>query len=106
MGNPSRRKGDRAEREIVNLHRQAGIPAERVPLSGACGGSFSGDVIVGHEPRFKAECKARKGGQGFAMLERWLAGNQLLFLRRDRARPMVCMDWDTYMKLIQAAQTK
>ena len=34
-GAKHRRKGDRIEREIVELHRELGIHAERVPLSGA-----------------------------------------------------------------------
>ncbi len=45
-GRAPRRKGDRIEREIVALHRERGVKAERVPLSGAAGGSFSGDVDV------------------------------------------------------------
>jgi hypothetical protein len=39
-----RRKGDRCEREIVQRHIDAGIHAERYPLSGAC--RFRGS---GHE---------------------------------------------------------
>jgi hypothetical protein len=35
MARPSRDKGLRVEREIVALHAELGIKAERVPLSGA-----------------------------------------------------------------------
>ncbi len=35
MGKPSRDKGARRERQLVLLHTEAGIHAERVPLSGA-----------------------------------------------------------------------
>ncbi len=35
MGKASRDKGARRERQIVDLHRDNGIKAERVPLSGA-----------------------------------------------------------------------
>ena len=35
MGKPSRDKGLRRERAIVELHVKCGIRAERVPLSGA-----------------------------------------------------------------------
>jgi Holliday junction resolvase len=35
MGKASRDKGLRRERALVEIHRQSGIPAERVPLSGA-----------------------------------------------------------------------
>jgi len=49
MPHSSKRKGNRIEREIVQRHRDAGIPAERVPLSGATGGTYSGDLRVGAE---------------------------------------------------------
>jgi Holliday junction resolvase len=35
MGRMSQRKGKVIEREIVQLHRELGVFAERVPLSGA-----------------------------------------------------------------------
>ena len=35
MGAMSKRKGSRIERELVELHRDIGVHAERVPLSGA-----------------------------------------------------------------------
>lgn len=44
MSRASRDKGARAEREIVHRHRELGVHAERVPLSGAAGGRFIGDV--------------------------------------------------------------
>ena len=43
-GKASRDKGARREREFVKLLKKEGIKAERVPLSGACGGSYSGDI--------------------------------------------------------------
>jgi Holliday junction resolvase len=96
----SRIKGSRIEREIVQKHKDAGVFAERVPLSGAAGGSYSGDVVIDHDLR--AEVKARSGGSGFQTLERWMGDNDLLFLRKDRAEPMVAMPWSTYEKLITA----
>ena len=40
MGRMSRTKGGRVERELVNKLKESGIAAERVPLSGAAGGTF------------------------------------------------------------------
>ena len=57
MGRMSKRKGDRIEREIVNLLKEAGIHAERVPLPGAVSGSFSGDIVM--DGQHRAEVKAR-----------------------------------------------
>ena len=45
-GHRSRRKGARTERSIVNALQANGIAAERVPLSGAVGGRFAGDIIL------------------------------------------------------------
>lgn len=98
MSKSQRDKGARVEREIVNMHREAGISAERVPLSGAAGGSFTGDIVIGGNLR--AEVKARKDGAGFVTLEGWLGDNDILFLKRNRRDPMVVMDWQTYVSLM------
>ena len=98
MANASKRKGSRIEREIVDLHRALGIEAERIPLSGAAGGSFTGDVRIAGLGT--AEVKARAGGQGFATLERWLGTHPALFLRRDRAAPLVLLTWQKYAELL------
>ncbi len=103
-GRAPRRKGDRIEREIVVLHRELGIKAERVPLSGAAGGSFSGDVDVYASGPDAAplvpEVKARRNGAGFTQLERWLGENDALFLRRDRSDPMVVLPWRTWARIV------
>jgi len=99
----SRDKGARIERELVHLHQDAGIPASRVPLSGAAGGAYSGDLRVCD---LVAEVKGRKDGNGFTMLERWLGGHHMLFLKRDRQRPMVLLPWSTYITLMHAYQSQ
>jgi hypothetical protein len=98
MGLKSKRKGSRIERELVQRHRAAGIDAERVPLSGAAGGSYTGDIRI--QGGLVAEVKARAGGDGFKTLERWLGDNDLLFLRRDRSTPLVVMPWALYARLM------
>ena len=95
---PSKNKGNRIEREMVHRYLDNGVFAERVPLSGSAGGSFSGDLRIGS---LRGEVKARRAGQGFKTLERWLGGNDLLFLRRDRAEPIVVMEWQTYMQIMR-----
>ena len=103
-GRAPRQKGDRREREIVALHGAMGVHAERVPLSGAAGGRFSGDVDIyvfgKSEAPMVSEVKSRKDGQGFITLERWLGDNDLIFLRRDRAEPMVVLPWISYQRLM------
>lgn len=101
MGMKSRRKGARIEREIVALLGEAGVKAERVPLSGSAGGSFAGDLVI--DGLGRAEVKARADGNGFAMLERWLGGNEALFLRRDRAAPLVLLPFEVFSRLLKEA---
>jgi Holliday junction resolvase len=45
-GRRSRNKGARVERSIVNALQANGIAAVRVPLSGAVGGRFAGDIVL------------------------------------------------------------
>lgn len=45
-GRRSRDKGNRVERAIVRALQDAGLGAERVPLSGSAGGSYTGDLTV------------------------------------------------------------
>lgn len=104
MGKASRDKGARIEREIVNRHLDIGIHAERVPLSGAVGGRFSGDIDVYafgiDKHQLVTEVKARANGEGFATLERWLSDNDALFLRRDRKDPLVVLPWRVWQHLL------
>lgn len=105
MAKASRDKGARVEREMVERHLAIGVRAERVPLSGAAGGSFAGDLRVwahGEDvPPLSAEVKARKDGAGFATIERWLGDLDLIFLRRDRRPPLVVLPWETYQRLVE-----
>lgn len=103
MPNRAKQKGDRIEREIVDLHKEINIPAQRVPLSGAAGGVFTGDVVIGD---MRAEVKCRASGSGFKTLELWLGSNDLLFLRRDRQQPLIVMPWTTYEKLMISNRSK
>ena len=105
-----RDKGQRIEREIVALHEDIGCHAERVPLSGAARYKNDGhDVDVYAfgvaEGPLVAEVKGRKDGEGFRLLEKWLGDYDLLFLRRDRKRPLVVLPWATYQALIEKVQT-
>jgi hypothetical protein len=102
MGKPSRDKGLRRERAIVEIHTKSGLRAERVPLSGALryqGNGADVDLYVRGPMPVKAEVKARGEGSGFRTLERWLGGNDALFLWRDRAAPFVVLPLHIWLEI-------
>ena len=102
MANRSKQKGDRVERRIVHMFEGIGIPAKRVPLSGAVA-DYPHDVIVEHPKHgeLSVECKARKNRDGFATLERWKGEADLLMLVSDRQEPRVYMTWEMFVALVK-----
>lgn len=89
-GKAMRAKGDRFEREVVDSFMRDGMPAQRVPLSGAAGGMFGGDVQVDTRlGRKKLECKSR--ARAWKAEYDWLQGNFALVIKRDREEPLVVM---------------
>lgn len=94
MPNYNKQRGDRFERQVVSLLRNAGIEANRVPLSGALGGEYSGDI---KSPRLGIiECKIRDSQRGYTQIIEWLGNNQLLFLGVDYGEPLVVMPWKVF----------
>ena len=47
-----------------------------------------------------AEVKARKAGEGFVQIERWLSDNDALFLWRDRQQPLVVLPWRVWKDIL------
>jgi Holliday junction resolvase len=102
-GRRSRDKGNRTERHLVRVLQAAGFAAERIPLSGAAGGSFTGDLnvpLLGRDRR--VEVKVR--GTGFAQLYGWLAGADLLVVKRDRDEPLVVIPITLAIEIAKAAE--
>jgi Holliday junction resolvase len=103
-GRRSRDKGNRTERALVRyLQEHAGLAAERVPLSGSAGGRYRGDIslpLLGRD--LTAEVKAR--GNGFNRLYSWLEGRDLLFVRADRAEPLVILKLRLAAEIAVAAE--
>ena len=101
-----RRKGDRIERELVEMHQALGVHAERYPLSGASRFRNSGhdlDVYVDGKDAAPIVCevKSRKDGANFVTLDRWLGEFDALFLKRDRANPLVVVPWRIWKVLLE-----
>jgi hypothetical protein len=98
MSSAAKNKGSRVEREIRDAHLKVGIPAKKMPLSGALGGEYAGDLLIAN--KLRAEVKARKSGKGFAMIQKWLGPNDLLFLRENHDTPKVVMTFEVYITLL------
>jgi Holliday junction resolvase len=101
-----RAKGNRVERELVHRHRELGLRCERYPASGATrfrNSAHDLDLYLNgpDEAPLVFECKARRNGEGFATLERWLQDYDGLFLRRDGTDPLVLVPWRTWAALLE-----
>jgi hypothetical protein len=87
----------------VRLFQDAGLGAERVPLSGSAGGSFSGDLSVPLLGRdLCVECKAR--ANGFRELYTWLDGRDALVIRADRREALVVVRLRLAIEIAAAAE--
>jgi hypothetical protein len=100
------RQRPRAARELVALHVGLGVKAERMPLSGAARyqGNRSDIDVYAFGPNaapLVCEVKARKSGEEFATLERWLGDADALFLGRDRVEPLVVLPWRIWARIVE-----
>jgi hypothetical protein len=105
-GRRSRDKGNRVEREIVALHLEFSVHAERYPLSGAShfpGSRHDIDLYPfgTDEGPLVAEVKSRRSGAGFVTLEKWLGEYDCLFLRRNNADPLILLPWRVWARLLE-----
>lgn len=100
-GRLSRNKGARNERAIVNLFQDAGIHSERVPLSGAAGGSYVGDLTIAVNGE-DWTCEAKLRAAGFKSIYDWLGSHRALFIRADRREPLVVIRVSDFVGLIKS----
>lgn len=85
------RKGVRAERELARR-----LGGERVPLSGAAGGRYAGDVVaLGLTWQVKVEA------DGWRRLYRWLEAADALALKADRRPWLVVLPLETFLRLVE-----
>ncbi len=98
MSRFSRDKGNRYENEIVNALQDMGLDAERVPLSGAAGGSYTGDLtcpVLGEDKKLEAKRRA----SGFKTLYGWMGDNYGIVIRDDRCPSLVVIRLEDFAKL-------
>ena len=89
-GKRSRRKGYEAERELAKI-----LNGERVPLSGAAGGRFAGDVVG-----LGMTWEVKRRSDGFRELYKWLEGKDALAVRADRREWLVVMPLERFLQLV------
>jgi len=102
-GRKSRDKGNRVERAIVRALQDAGFGAERVPLSGSAGGSYTGDLtvpVIGRDQRVEVKARAN----GFRELYAWLEGRDMLVVKADRREPLVVLPLSLATEIASAAK--
>jgi hypothetical protein len=98
-GRAPKRKGVRVERELVHELHRLGLVCIRVPLSGAVGGVWSGDIHLElRGETFRIEVKARRE---FRTLHGWLAGADLLLLKADRQPPLAVLPLAVLARLLR-----
>lgn len=92
MGRSERAKGYRREAEFARM-----VGGQRVPLSGAAGGEFGGDVVLAGG--LKAEVKAR--ANGFTRLYKWLEDVDMLALKADRRDWLIVLPLERFQELLR-----
>lgn len=111
MGKFSRDKGARTERNIVNDFQEQGFAAERVPLSGAAGGKFAGDISIPFVIEQHGSVKAvdwvfevKQRASGFKQLYEWLADHDGLIVGRDHSPKLAVIPLWKLQQLMKAAE--
>ncbi len=105
MGKKSRDKGARFEREIVAILQSMGRAGEKMPLSGALGGKWAGDIsapVLGSDWRVEAKVRA----DGFKKIYDYLGLNDALIIKADRCRPLVVVDLRRALAILNAIETE
>lgn len=102
MSKSQRDKGARIERECVNRHRELGLKAERVPMSGASAYTHDADVdlyLFGEDQGARV-CECKSGKQVPKKPFDWLDENDLLYLRPDNKAPAVLVSWHLWVEIL------
>jgi len=104
-GRAQRNRGLRVEREMAR--RLARFGFERVPLSGAVGGSWRGDLRRSKCDKAVTVIEVKRREKGFATLENWLAQgggmDALIIDPGGRSKPMVVMYLEKFEQLLEEA---
>ena len=98
MAHPSKDKGNRFERLVVNITKDEGIPAKRAYGSNgqALGCHEEVDVLINN--KIKVQCKTRK------KIANWILPSEhvdIQVIKEDRGIPYAVLPYDDYLELIK-----
>ena len=97
----SKRKGARIEREIVAMHRDAGIRAVKVSRIYGPDEDILIDTPLYPKCPLVCEVKGRASAMGnWQKVADWLDGKHVLFLKADRHEPLVVLPWAVWVEII------
>ena len=98
MTNKSKRKGYKAEYNLVKHFKKKRLSARRQPMSGALS-DFPHDIQI-NNPNVIVEVKTRKNGTGFKTLKRWKGNAQALALHEDHGDTLICVNLNYFIDLL------
>ena len=100
MPHPSKQKGNRYERELVNEAKAAGVFAQRAYASNgkALGEAETVDVALGTQGQWTVQAKRRKKIAGYLTPPQ---GCDVVAVREDRGESLVVLPYDRFLELIQ-----
>ncbi len=93
--NPSKRKGDTFERQIVNDSLSLGLKAYRNRMSRSPQGDDSWDVSIAGK-----YMEVKKRGSGFKQIRKWLGHNDGVVIGSDREEPLVVIRLKDFLRLL------
>ena len=108
MANKNKSKGSYHERWFVNWLKEIGIKCKKVPLSGALGGEWSGDIHLTLGGRdLVGEVKYRDKSN-FPSPYTVLEGRDIAFYKRRTGKPqtLVIMDGELFAHLLGESNEK
>ena len=100
MANKSKQKGNRFEREIVDIFAKANLPSKRAWGSNgqAIGQHEEVDVLIDIGHGIKVQCKVRKN------LPKWIIPSEhvdIQLIKEDRGKPYVVLPLNEYIRLLR-----
>ena len=94
MPSPSKVKGNKFERDCVNLAKEHGLEAKRAWGSDGRSMGFEEDVDILLDGNIKAQCKIRK------KLAKWVVppeSCEIAIVREDRGKTYITIEYETFL---------